>query len=562
MQYFNMILQKYGPVAPGLALLLALCLSACAPDRRAASPKPPNIVFFFSDELQMEDIGCYGGAYPTPNIDRLAAEGMRFTQAFTVASMCTPSRYALLSGQYPGRCTHPDFRKDNPVSQPYNIAWNTFFDSTAMTLPRMLAQQGYFTGMAGKWHLGPHLEEASQSIAGLRNLDSPEADERLSRHQAEVASRVQTDAGYEAANSVMYSNFDGFPVPALQYHHFPWMTAGAMEFLEKAESAGRPFFLMLTPTALHGPHHGAGLTRDYAYTPEGRRPEVAAYNLDVEKLSDRIDALPSPRAHRQAGLAFLDHQVGLVLKQLEAMGVEEETLVVFVPDHNTEPGKATCYEKGIHIPMIVRWPGRVPAGSETDARVQLTDWMATLSEITGAGRSTADSRSFLRVLNNPEAEGRTYTFASAGYTRSVSDGRFKYIALRYPDTLLHQMASGDLGYAPNYLGRYRQGQSIIAAKFYPGYFQADQLYDLESDPHEQYNLAGQPAYAEQLQSLREVLGAHLATFDHPFSLDCQKFMSNSAFKRLTAVTRQLEPESIEWYKRDWGQIEWPPPVQH
>ncbi len=562
MKDFNTISPKYCPALPGIALLISLCLTACAPDTRPQSPQLPNIVFLFSDELQMEDIGCYGGQYPTPNIDRLAAEGMRFDQAFTVASMCTPSRYALLSGQYPGRCTHPDFRKDNPVDQPYSIAWNTFVDSTVMTLPRLLAQEGYYTGMAGKWHLGPHLQAARRQIAGLRNLDSPEADKLLGEHQAQVASRVKSDAGYEAAHSVMYTNFDGFPVPGLQYHHFPWMTAGAIAFLNNARAEGRPFFLMLTPTALHGPHHGAGLRRDYAYTPEGKNPEVTAYNLNTEELANRIDTLASPRAHRMAGLAFLDHQVGLVLQQLEAMGVAEETLVVFLADHNTEPAKATCYEKGLNIPMIVRWPGQVPAGSATDARVQITDWLATLSEIIGAPHSSPDSRSFLAVLQDPKAGGRAHTFASAGYTRSVSDGRFKYIALRYPDTLVHQMESGALNYAPNYLGQYRQGQSIIAAKFYPGYFQADQLYDLESDPYEQYNLAGQPAYAEQLQSLREVLEPHLATFEHPFSLDSQQFLSKPAFKRLTAVTRQLEPESIGWYKRDWGQIEWPPPVKH
>ncbi|MEQ8704957.1 MAG: sulfatase-like hydrolase/transferase [Phaeodactylibacter sp.] len=541
-----------------MGLLIMMLGFSCQEEQ----PSPPNIVFIFSDELQLEDLGCYGGSIPTPNIDRLAAEGLRFTKAYTVASMCTPSRYALLTGRYPGRCAHPAFLEDTPAEAPYNVGWNSFLDENTYTIPRMLSGQGYLTGMAGKWHLGPHYDSVEAEVAALKNLDTPGADAALRRFQRWCQEAVRKGGGFDVANSVMYSNFDSFPAEQLHYHHFPWITAGAISFLEKAAVSEKPFFLMVTPTSLHGPHHAAGLNRDYQYTPEGRRPEVRAYNLDTKALRQVIDTMASPMAHRTAGLAFLDHQVGQILEWLEQKGLEEETLIVFVPDHNTEPAKATCYEKGIHIPMIVRWPGQVPAGATTDAQVQLTDWMSTLAEIVGAPPASPDSKSFLTVLKEPETEGRTYTFAESGYTRSVSDGRYKYIAFRYPDSLLQQMKNGTLEYAPNVFGQYWQGQSIIAARFYPHYFDANQLYDLENAPYEQYNLANDPAYADALVRMKTTLQRHLSDFQRPFPMAYDAFRDGEAFDRLKKATLRLDPNSIPWYKRDWGEIEWPPPTQH
>ncbi len=100
--------------------------------------------------------------------------------------------------------------------------------------------------------------------------------------------RVRHDAGFDVANSVMYGNFDGFPVKALRYHNFPWFTKGAIDFIEESADRKQPFFLYLTPTSLHGPHHAEGLERDYNYTTEGVVEGVSDYNLDVEKLMSEI----------------------------------------------------------------------------------------------------------------------------------------------------------------------------------------------------------------------------------------------------------------------------------
>ncbi len=207
------------------ALLLFSCTSKNGQSEGSATK--PNILIFFSDELQFEDLGFAGGSIPTPNMDKLASEGLYFENTFTPAPMCTPSRYSVLSGRYPGRCSDAAFLESFPVSAPYNIGWNTFLDSTVQTIPRILSAHGYYTGMAGKWHVSGEGGSFSQDLLHLD--DSPEdpgVNENLAEHQILVSRRVRDDAGFDVANSVMFGNFDAFPVKALRVHNFPWIYKG------------------------------------------------------------------------------------------------------------------------------------------------------------------------------------------------------------------------------------------------------------------------------------------------------------------------------------------------
>ncbi len=520
----------------------------------------PNIVVMFTDELQFSDIGVYGGDFPTPEIDKLASDGMKFNNAYSTASMCTPSRFALLTGLYPGRCQAPTFYASNPVTEPYNIAWNTWITPDLKTLPRILSENGYITGMAGKWHIG-HLSDAVNlpKLKKDADLDDPEIEKQLMARQRIYEQQVKSDAGFDNASSVAWTNFDNHPIKALRFHNFPWITKGALKFLDQQKNGSQPFFLYVTPTAIHGPNHVEDLGKDKTYTPEGRQPDVQQFNINEEKLGTYIKDLPHHVSHRYAGIANIDFQLGLIRKKLKEIGKEDNTIIVFMPDHNIEPGKATCYEKGIHIPMIVYWPGISKGSEESFSLISSLDVYPTILSAAGIQKTDdmkLDGTSFISVLKDPTKMTRKYIFAEAGFTRSVSDGKYKYIALRYPKSLIKKMENNEISYAPSYVENWPQSHSAIAMKSYPAYFDQNQLYELDTDPFEQDNIYDEKSPV--VQKLKTVLREHLESFQHPFNLNDVKYLDSEDFEKHYKVNLTYDLDNIPWLKRDHGNLSWPP----
>jgi len=550
---------------PLLTLLLAIGCSQPQeqPKEATAEAEPLNFVVIYTDELEMNDVGCYGGKFPTPNIDRLAQEGVQFMQAHTTASMCTPSRFSAMTGMLAGRCRFPGFLEVYPDSVPYSIAWNTWIDENTPTLARLLKKEGYFTGMAGKWHIGELPTEVRTSLPAFQADDDPNEDavqEKLQQHQATVAGYLKQSAGFDVANSVLWGNFDGFPVRALANHNIPWITKGGIEFLQAAQQQEKPFFLYITPTAIHGPNHFQNLKVDLRHTIAGYQPEVMKYAPDSASLLEQAKVYTQAEAHRFAGIADIDHQVGLLIGQLEQAGIYDRTAIIFMADHNIEPGKATCYEKGTHVPMIVRWPGMAAGMRNETTLVQNTDILPTLLHAAGAQElpQPLDGSSLLPVLEGKTDKIREFTYSEAGYTRSISDGRYKYIALRFPEEVMQQIENGGLLAAPNHLNTPKQAHSRIAIEHFPHYFAPEQLYDLQADPYEQQNLANDAALQEQLQRLKTALGEHLKTIPHPFPLQDDR-LNSAAYQQLAVKARETNTvEDIVWWKRDHGDMVWPP----
>ncbi len=202
-----------------IAIAILLTSIACGPDAEKKEKSDlPNFILIFTDEMQFSDLGCYGGDIPTPNIDRLASRGILFSNAYTPASMCTPSRYAVLTGQFPGRCSAPSFARENPAQEPYNIAWNSWITADKKTLPRVLSENGFVTGMAGKYHIGrvPQgtvLPEFQPDEA----LDNPETNSKLIEQQSVYQELVESLGGFDEAQSVVWGNYDGHRLKALRY---------------------------------------------------------------------------------------------------------------------------------------------------------------------------------------------------------------------------------------------------------------------------------------------------------------------------------------------------------
>lgn len=524
--------------------------------------KKPNIVFIFSDEIDFSYLGCYGGKYATPNLDRLAYEGMRFDNAYCASPMCTPSRFSVLTGGYPSRCEDAFFKKEFPPGENPNIAWNSFINSDTRTLPRVLAEAGYVTGMAGKWHLGEHGPDWHSGLKENSDPALPEVDALLKERQANVESQLKKDSGFDAANSAVWANFDEEKVAALAHHNIPWITKGAIEFLRENGKGEKPFFLYVAASTVHGPGHHLALGKDRSFTPEGRDASVAEFAEGDQEILAGLEGKEEWEKHQRTGMAELDRQVGKLFETLQQLGIEENTIVIYMPDHNVEPGKATCYEKGFRVPLFVKWPGVTPPCSSASALVQGPDLFKTIAEIAGVPEekcSTPDAHSFFSVLRDPAKTGtRDSIYYESGFARGIKVGDYKYIAYRPSAAVVEQMKSGKKSGAFNYLDRKKQGHSQVAMMHFPGYFDQDQLYDLGTDPFEQKNLAGDPAYAVVLADLKGKLQAKLDTFPIRVSLERIPYLDSAEFQKQCAEQKALGTDFVEWLTTDHPKIEWPP----
>jgi arylsulfatase A-like enzyme len=544
-------------------IILLFGLFACSACQQKS--QKPNIILFYSDEMDPEYLSAYGGSLPTPNIDKLAEAGIRFTNAYTTSPMCTPSRFSLLTGKYPGRCLHNEFLASYPGNKPYVIAWNTYLEGSLPTIASVLSENGYYTGMAGKWHIGKVPEDVQlPSFSEDEDLDDHLTEQKLKEYQRIVCDQVKSDAGFDFASSVLWTNFDNFPITRLRTHNFPWITHGAIKFLEQAKKMDKPFFLYAASTAVHGPGHAEAFMKDPSFTLEGRVNDIQKYRLQADSMMEVLNALPQALQHKYAGMACVDNHVKQVIRKLRELNLEEHTMIIFMADHNVEPGKATCYEKGLKVPLIIKLPDPSAGGKIYNKPVSNIDLFPTILQAADIGIPDGvllDGINIWPGINSKNIHSRHYIFAESGLTRSVSDGKWKYIAFRYPEDQIMRMKKSEIDYAPNFLNLEKQSHSSIAMKHYPGYFDADQLYDLENDPYEQHNLAYDPAGNHELGRLQKVLSNQLSTFNNAYDLGDTSFMKSEKYRQLVLKSLSYGTDYIPWLRRDHGSIQWPPPQE-
>ncbi|MHC4356805.1 MAG: sulfatase family protein, partial [Planctomycetota bacterium] len=337
--------------AAGAALWSSDCLAQVRKDR-------PNIVLIIADDMAWDDCGAYGHpTIRTPNIDKLAAEGMRFTNAFLTASSCSPSRASIITGRYPHNTDAEQLHWPVPAEQ--------------QTFVEILKEAGYWTTSAGKWHLGDAVRDRFDVI-----------------HEADVS---------------------GFQLPTGKNGSAPAMIAreksGCERWLSTLRSRpkGKPFFLWL---AALDPH------RDYeqGIIAKPHRPEdvvVPPYLPDVPEVREDL-------ALYYDEIARLDDYVGKVTDELAGQGVEDNTFVLFFSD-NGRPfprDKTTLYDGGIKTPWLVRWPGRVRAESLCRQLVSSVDIAPTVLALAGLkAPSCFQGRDFSPLLTDPKRKIRDYAYA-------------------------------------------------------------------------------------------------------------------------------------------------------
>lgn len=461
----------------------------------------PSIVLILADDLGYGDPGCYNAAakVPTPNLDRLSREGMRFTDAHSPATVCTPTRYSLMTGQMA-------FRVPRGGTVFTGAGGPSLVASGRLTLPAMLKRQGYSTAAVGKWHVGLTFRDAEGHPIHDGSL---EATRRI-----DFSRRIEggpLDLGFESffgtaccpTTDWLYAFIDGdrIPVPPtmaidksrLPAH--PWANdcrAGwiAPDFV--MEEVDQTFLLK---------------SREFLENHVRRTPEKPFF-LYHAMQAVHLPSFASPKFQgvTQAGphgdfIAESDHIVGELLRDLDRLGVAENTLVIFTSDNGPETTtaiqmraryqhdsahpwrglKRDNWEGGHRVPLLVRWPVRVKAGTTSDQIVCLTDVMATLAAVSEAGLppdAAEDSFSMLPVLEET-ATGpiRPYLLTQAfggRQTLSIRRGRWKYID--------HE-GSGGNNYLAEALRPFAMPDSVPDA--------SGQLYDLATDPGETKNLIRQ-----------------------------------------------------------------------
>jgi len=496
-------------------------VQAAAKPFRQAQGKRPNIILFIADDQVKEELACYGGKVLTPHLDRLAREGMRFDNAHVVSNVCTPSRYALFTGRYPGNSTFKPYLEEFPRNRHGAPGFNVGLEEDNMNVGNVLRLSGYVTGQVGKLHVGPELKRPEDFTS--RGLYDASAKTGVDPNAPEVIAGWRknelwfrkwiTDRGFSWAKHVYWGNVKH----PYADHNPEWTLEAALEFIDL--NRDRPFYLHYTTTMMHGGSNGWNASLEKPLSSGAgkldRLPKVIPSRGDIKAQVDRAGFEPTTY-----GFTWMDATVGAMLDKLDKLGIADNTLFVFVTDHGTE-GKWSLHDhNGTSIPAIIRWPAVIKPGSVSRSLVQTTDLVPTFFDVAGAEipeKYRVDGKSIKPILSDPKAEVHDHLYFELGYARAVRTAEWKYIAIRYGAERFGRIESAPLLKLPGelaYIGGIRNAANHLARR--PHYLEPDQLYRLSDDPLETKNLAGNPEFGKRLDELRKLLTADLKAQQRPF----------------------------------------------
>ena len=477
-------------------LLLALGITTCGRQQPETDKqdvrKNPNIIYILADDLGYAELGCYGQEkIETPNIDQLAAGGMRFTQHYSGAPVCAPARSVLLTGLHTG---HTPVRSNHEWGERGDV-WN--FEAAAadpglegqypmpdntVTVASLLQQAGYKTGMVGKWGLGAPL---SRSIPNEMGFDffvgyncQRQAHTHYPLHLWKNKEKMLLDNALVAPNTKLPEGADPYDIASyaqytLKDYAPSIMHEEALGFIEANKDS--TFFLYYASTISHAPIQAPGKWVDYYHEKFG---EEEPYLGDRSYFPHRY-----PRAGYAAMVSYLDEQVGEIVSKLKELGIYENTIIVFSSDNgptfnggtesvwfdSAKPfrsdqgwGKAFVKEGGIRVPMIASWAGHIKAGTTSDHVSAFYDMMPTLCELAGIETPATDGISMVpELLGDKQQQGHDFLyweFPSYGGQQALRMGRWKGIRSNITDM------KKDMTF---------------------------ELYDLEADPTESRDVAGE-----------------------------------------------------------------------
>lgn len=505
------------------ALVFALMVTAPS---QAADTKPPNVIFIIADDMFRDMFNCTAegkGRNLTPNLDRLAAEGVVMHGQHIVSPVCTPSRYNCLTGRYASRARNPAFTQMTERGGMSLVVWNTMLLPEDLTLPRLLQQAGYSTGTVGKHHCiqWPKLEATSPTD----DARDPAVAAKLQSNARKMEAALRA-LGFDLATNIISGNLDERYPQAVGVHNLDWLVAGALEFIDRRKD--KPFFLYFSTSVAHSPNQPERSWKaDPRATPYGFLDKATAVLPPRETLPKRVRDSRIKGGRLPEQVLWLDDAVGALLKRLEQLDLADNTIVFFFND-NGQDAKGSIYQGGTHCPSIIWRKGGFPCGRSSDARITNLDFAPTILDLVSVTqpKDLFDGRSFRPVLEAKASRIHDALFFELGFTRGVLKDNWKYIALRYPpnpetvvDLRKPEGAKGTkrpdpaspatLDPRPPFGHIGGNNNEDRPKKTYPAYWDADQLYDLSADPKEQRNLAKDPAHAAKLEELKRELRRHL-----------------------------------------------------
>ena len=458
-----------------LAACLALLMGtdpSCAQDGRSAGAasgvQKPNIILIFADDLGAQQVGYESDFYETPNLDRLARQGMTFTRAYTAAAVCSPTRASLMTGEHPARLHTTNWIPGHPF--PYarlqEPDWQEYLPLDEITIAEALKEEGYRTAHLGKWHLS---QAKTPPESRSHNPDKQGFDDTFVTYKP----KPEVKRPWQTAED--------------DPHNIDTLTTRALQFIERNQD--RPFYLQVSHNAVHEP------------LIEG---EKAIEEFQQKSGMKQLKNNPAIAAI----LKRLDASTGRIMDKIGELGLKENTLFIFYSDNGGVPmfarqtpyrkGKGWLYEGGVRVPLVIRWPGRVEEGSTSSAMVTSTDFFPTFVRTAGGQLPQADAIDGMNLI--PELTGRGslgretlywhyphyHAFSSAQPSGAVRSGRYKLIEW----------------FEESLTGSVRQVE----------------LYDLQEDPSERMDLSKKlPEKAEELQKQlhewRERVGAQMPTIN-------------------------------------------------
>ena len=468
-----------------LLIASVLVLAGCSTPNKKAKNQKPNIIYILADDLGYGDLSCYGQThFQTPNLDKMAAEGMMFTQHYAGTTVCAPSRSSLMTGLHTGHTPIRGNKEWKPEGQ-WPIPDSTF------TIAEMLKSAGYTTGAFGKWGLGFVETEGSPNKQGFDEFYGYNCQRLAHNYYPGHIWDNETKVVLEENSEDKFGTY----APALIHQR-------ALQFIEKNKD--KPFFLYY-PNII--PHAELLLPEENLSEFRGKfLPEKEYKGSEFGDPRFRVGGYgtqPESHAAFAAMVTLLDKQVGEVLAKLKELGLDNNTIVMFSsdngphleggadPDYFNSNGplqgyKRDLYEGGIREPMIVWWPGKVEAGSKTDHVSAFWDVMPTVADIAGIEvPKNIDGISFLPTLLNQnkqvEHDYMYWEFHEQGGRKALRKGNWK----------------------------------LVRYNFFNPEMTTTELYDLSKDISEENNLAEE--YPELVKELMELMNsAHTESEVFPF----------------------------------------------